>query len=99
MSRKNFDYESLDLESRQLIHDALSDTTMKHVAGSDFLSSIPLDMARYYSQRLEVVHLEPALTSPEEVDMLATTVAPQLFPFLVDELSQSEGSGILRAMR
>ncbi len=96
--RKSFDYESLTYESRAMIHDALSETTMKHIDASNGLfSPLGFDISKHPSQKLETVHLEPAPTTAEEVEFLASAAAPKLYPFIVDEVNQS--STPISAMR
>ena len=89
---KEFDYEKLTIEDRQHIHNVLSDTTLKHIgAAGELLDRMPFDIAANPSQRLEVVHLEPAPTSKEEASDLAKTAcklmgSSDFSEFIGDEL-------------
>ena len=96
---KEFDHETLTYEARLEIHDALAETTLKHINGNrDLFSPLEFNPAAYVSQRLEEVHLPPAPVGENEADGLARIAAPELYPFMVDELDQSEGE-VLRSMR
>jgi hypothetical protein len=88
----DFDYEKLTIDDRDHIHGVLSDTTLKHIgAAGELLDRMPLDIAANPSQRLEVVHLEPAPTSKEKAKELAETAcnlmgSPDFSEFIGDEL-------------
>ena len=54
----SFDYESLNYQDRKDIHDALAETTLKHISSSDGLfTAVPFDVAANPSQRIEYTHL------------------------------------------
>lgn len=87
MLRKEFDYTSLTFEHRLAIHNALAETTLKHIADSEGLfSALPFDPAASPSQMLEVVHLDSVPASFEDVDgtfginTMATVAGPNLYP-------------------
>jgi hypothetical protein len=92
MSRE-FDYASLEFEDRLNIHNALAETTIKHIDRSGGLfSPMPFDPARSPSQMLESVHLEPAPASFDDTDgvfgirTLATVAGPNLYPAVQDTM-------------
>lgn len=77
---KEFDYEKLTLDDRLKIHQALADTTLKHVdASGGLFESLGYDEAQYHSQALEVTHLHPVPVDKEEVGFLANAARPNLF--------------------
>lgn len=84
-----FDYNTLTLEDRGNIHHALAETTVKHIdASGGFFKPMEFDLAASPSQRLEVVHLEPALTTKDEVALFAKLAAPEFSSFIKDELDK-----------
>lgn len=69
---RNFEYSTLNDEDREIIHDALAVTTVKHIAkDQNLFSPMPFDPAQSPSQMLEVVHLSPVPASLEEIHALA----------------------------
>lgn len=85
---KEFDYETLAFEERGAIHDALAQTTLKHIEGSDGLfEAIPFDPARNPSQMLEATHLEPMPTNRSEVAALSDIASQFMSPFIRESLA------------
>lgn len=86
MSRE-FDYTTLTYADRQATHNALAETTLKHIAlAPDLFSPMHLDPAASPSQMLETVHLDAAPATFEDTDTtlgirtLASVAAPNLYP-------------------
>lgn len=92
---KEFDYNSLTYENRQNVHDALAETTMKHIAQAPGLfTPLGFDPAASPSQMLETVHLRPAPASFEDtkdvfgIRTIATVAAPNLYPLVQETFSR-----------
>jgi len=94
--RGEFDYTSLTYEDRVSIHDTLAETTIKHIESAPgLLEPMPYDEAASPSQRLEVVHLDPATTTKQEASGLANLASgilgsPDFSTFLKEELSRNK---------
>jgi len=87
----SFDYESLNYQDRKDIHDALAETTLKHISSSDGLfTAVPFDVAANPSQRIESTHLSPAPTTFEEIDLLASVASPRLYPAIKEALEKQK---------
>lgn len=86
---RNFDYEQLRYEDRTQIHNALAETTVKHITASEGLfRPMPFDPAASPSQLLETVHLPPVPTTFDEVNGIATVAGPNFYPFICDRLQK-----------
>jgi hypothetical protein len=77
------------------IHDALAETTLKHIMRSEGLfSAMPFDPAASPSQMLEAVHLPPAPASFDDTEgvlgirTLASVAGPNLYPLVQDTLRE-----------
>lgn len=89
-----FQYETLTFEMRKAIHDALAETTLKHVRQSgDLFHPLDYDPAKNPSQLLETTHLAPAPKDRSEVSGLAQIAAPQLFPCIEEAIRSRSGLG------
>ena len=87
----SFDYESLNYQDRKDIHDALAETTLKHISGSDGLfTAVPFDVAANPSQRVEHTRLSPAPTTFEEIDILSSVASPRLYPAIKEALDKQK---------
>jgi len=87
----SFDYESLNYQDRKDIHDALAETTLKHISGSDGLfTPVPFDVAANPSQRVEHTRLSPAPTTFEEIDILSSVASPRLYPAIKEALDKQK---------
>lgn len=88
---REFNYETLTYEQRHTIHNALSETTVKHIdASGDLFAPMPFDLAASPSQKLEVVHLEPAKTTKEEVAFLANVANGPFSNFIKENLDKNK---------
>lgn len=86
---RDFDYEKLSYEARKGIHDALAETTLKHIdASGGLFSPLEFDPAAHPSQMLEATHLEPAPVAEGEVASLASTARRDLFLRTREELAR-----------
>ncbi len=89
---RDFDYEKLSYEDRRSIHDALAETTLKHISASDGLfSSLDFDPAAHPSQILETTHLAPVPVAEGEPASLAATARHDLFHHTRDVLARQAG--------
>lgn len=89
---REFDYETLTFNDRRDIHNALAETTLKHIQRSgNLFSRLDFDIARNHSQQLEVTHLDPAPTDRTEVAALAGIAAERLFPCIKDAIRARSG--------
>lgn len=91
---KDFDYTTLTFAERQDIHNALSETTLKHIVSSGGLfEAMPFDPAASPSQVLETVDLAPVPATFEDTDeglkqgvfgihTMATVAGPNLYPLV-----------------
>lgn len=86
---KEFDYTKLTFEDRESIHNALAETTLKHIDASDGLfNQNPFNPAANPSQLLETVHLQPVPVRREEVSELANIASPNLFALIKSGLGK-----------
>ncbi len=83
----DFDYESLVYSDRKAIHDALAETTVKHIlAAQGLFEPMPFDTAASPSQMLETVHLPAAPTTFDEINALGTIAGGDFYNYAVDTL-------------
>lgn len=94
---KEFDYSSLTYGNRQNVHDALAETTMKHIAQAPGLfTPLGFDPAASPSQMLETVHLNPAPASFDDtkdafgIRTIATVAAPNLYPLVQETFGRQQ---------
>lgn len=79
-------YRRLDHEDRQKVHDALAQTTLKHIgAAPNLFRQRSFDLAANPSQHLEVVHLEPNPIPNEDAQGLANIAGGEYFRFLLEQ--------------
>ncbi len=80
---ESFDYSVLTPENRREIHEALAETTVKHISASpEWFSPMPFDTAQSPSQILEKVELDPAPTTFDEIDFLATKAGGDAYLYM-----------------
>jgi hypothetical protein len=92
---REFDYDSLTYTNRLDIHNALAETTLKHIVRSNGLfESMNFDPAASPSQMLETVHLGPVPATFEDqegsfgIRTLATVAGPNLYPLVRETLER-----------
>lgn len=86
---RDFDYEKLTYEDRKGIHDALAETTLKHIDASNGLfEHLDFNPAAHPSQILETTHLEPVPVAEGETAALATAARPDMFNHARDVLAK-----------
>lgn len=89
---KGFDYEALTYDDRLAIHDALAETTAKHITGNEELfSSRPFDPVANPSQILETVHLPAGICQEQDVELLGQFAAPAMTECFREELKKQPG--------
>lgn len=89
MFKDDFDYESLDYEQREAIHNALGATTEKHITRApDLFKPSGFNPAANPSHLLETVHLNPVPTKCERVNTLALAAGPSFYPPIQETFSK-----------
>lgn len=89
---RDFDYEKLIYDDRRHIHDALAETTLRHVhASGGLFSSLDFDPAAHPSQMLETTHLAPVPVAEGETASLASIARHDLFHHAREVLARQAG--------